>query len=166
MIRRTWRLQDCTFFQAESVLGRSLASYEGRVDRQLGLLALAVSAAATSPAYHGQATLCRWRLKNPRVIRFRSQSGFWRPRWFLPRTGQRCPILIAGDLNFDVSASRTGEVIRQAGYSNVLGQSRPYTRPAWRFFGEPRDRLITLLRQTIDWAFVSGTVGAFVLRFT
>ena len=40
----------------------------------------------TSPAYHGQATLSRWRLKNPRVIRFRSQSGFWRPRWFLPRT--------------------------------------------------------------------------------
>jgi endonuclease/exonuclease/phosphatase family metal-dependent hydrolase len=39
-----------------------------------------------SPAYHGQATLCRWRLKNPRVIRFRYQSGFWRPRWFLPRT--------------------------------------------------------------------------------
>src|SRR6266481_1225793 len=40
----------------------------------------------TSPAYHGQATLSRWRLKNPRVMRFQSQSGFWRPRWFLPRT--------------------------------------------------------------------------------
>src|SRR6266567_2938886 len=40
----------------------------------------------TSPAYHGQATLSRLRLKNPRIIRFRSQSGFWRPRWFLPRT--------------------------------------------------------------------------------
>jgi endonuclease/exonuclease/phosphatase family metal-dependent hydrolase len=40
----------------------------------------------TSPAYHGQATFSRWRLKNPRIIRFRSQSGFWRPRWFLPRT--------------------------------------------------------------------------------
>ena len=40
----------------------------------------------TSPAYHGQATLSRWRLKNARVIRFRDQSGFWRPRWFLPRT--------------------------------------------------------------------------------
>jgi endonuclease/exonuclease/phosphatase family metal-dependent hydrolase len=40
----------------------------------------------TSPAYHGQATLSRWRLKNARVIRFRHQSGFWRPRWFLPRT--------------------------------------------------------------------------------
>jgi endonuclease/exonuclease/phosphatase family metal-dependent hydrolase len=40
----------------------------------------------TSPAYHGQATLSRWRLRNARVIRFRYQSGFWRPRWFLPRT--------------------------------------------------------------------------------
>src|SRR4051794_18547888 len=40
----------------------------------------------TSPAYHGQATLSRWRLKNTRLIRFRCQSGFWRPRWFLPRT--------------------------------------------------------------------------------
>jgi PAS domain-containing protein len=40
----------------------------------------------TSPAYHGQATLSRWRLKNADVIRFRSQSGFWLPRWFLPRT--------------------------------------------------------------------------------
>jgi hypothetical protein len=39
----------------------------------------------TSPAYHGQATLSRWRLANPRIIRFRCQSGFWRPRWFLPR---------------------------------------------------------------------------------
>jgi len=41
---------------------------------------------STSPAYHGQATLSRWRLKNSRLIRFHRQSGFWRPRWFLPRT--------------------------------------------------------------------------------
>jgi endonuclease/exonuclease/phosphatase family metal-dependent hydrolase len=40
----------------------------------------------TSPAYHGQATLSRWRLANPRIIRFRRQSGFWHPRWFLPNT--------------------------------------------------------------------------------
>jgi hypothetical protein len=42
--------------------------------------------ARTSLAYHGQATLSRWRFKNPRLIRFRCQSGFWRPRWFLPNT--------------------------------------------------------------------------------
>ena len=37
-----------------------------------------------SPAYHGQATLSCWPLSNPRIIRFRRQSNFWRPRWFLP----------------------------------------------------------------------------------
>jgi endonuclease/exonuclease/phosphatase family metal-dependent hydrolase len=39
----------------------------------------------TSPAYHGQATLSRWPLLNARLIRFREQSSFWRPRWYLPR---------------------------------------------------------------------------------
>jgi endonuclease/exonuclease/phosphatase family metal-dependent hydrolase len=38
-----------------------------------------------SPAYHGQATLSRWCLRNSRVIRFRRQSDFWRPRWYLPQ---------------------------------------------------------------------------------
>jgi endonuclease/exonuclease/phosphatase family metal-dependent hydrolase len=37
-----------------------------------------------SPAYHGQATLSRWPLSNPRIIRFTKQSSFWRPRWYLP----------------------------------------------------------------------------------
>lgn len=38
----------------------------------------------TSPAYHGQATLSRWPISNPRIIRFKKQSTFWQPRWFLP----------------------------------------------------------------------------------
>ena len=38
----------------------------------------------TSPAYHGQATLSRWPLSSPRIIRFRKQSHFWHPHWFLP----------------------------------------------------------------------------------
>ena len=38
-----------------------------------------------NPAYHGQATLARWRISNPRVIHFKSQSDFWRPRWFKPK---------------------------------------------------------------------------------
>lgn len=37
-----------------------------------------------SPAYHGQATLSRWPLSNPRILRFQKQSNFWRPHWFLP----------------------------------------------------------------------------------
>jgi endonuclease/exonuclease/phosphatase family metal-dependent hydrolase len=159
----------------------------------------------TSPAYHGQATLSRWRLKNPRVIRFRRQSGFWRPRWFLPRTepfqerlggrvalvaevdvlgtvftvynlhlesrgddnlrlsqlrevlddaagyGPRVPTLLAGDLNFDISERNTAELIRQAGFRDVFGESRFFTTPAHNLFGSPR---------TIDWALVSGPVEA------
>jgi endonuclease/exonuclease/phosphatase family metal-dependent hydrolase len=37
-----------------------------------------------SPAYHGQTTLFRLPLFNPRILRFRHQSTFWRPRWFIP----------------------------------------------------------------------------------
>jgi endonuclease/exonuclease/phosphatase family metal-dependent hydrolase len=38
-----------------------------------------------SPAYHGQATLSKWPISNPRLIRFSKQSHFWQPHWFLPR---------------------------------------------------------------------------------
>ena len=37
------------------------------------------------PAYHGLATLSPWPLSNARIIRFRHQSGFWKPRWYVPR---------------------------------------------------------------------------------
>jgi endonuclease/exonuclease/phosphatase family metal-dependent hydrolase len=37
-----------------------------------------------SPAYHGQATLSKWPISNPRLIRFSRQSHFWQPHWFLP----------------------------------------------------------------------------------
>lgn len=36
-------------------------------------------------AYHGQATLSRYAQTNARLIRFRRQSDFWRPQWYLPR---------------------------------------------------------------------------------
>ena len=35
-------------------------------------------------AYHGQATLSRLPLSNSRLVRFRAQSDFWYPRWFIP----------------------------------------------------------------------------------
>jgi endonuclease/exonuclease/phosphatase family metal-dependent hydrolase len=38
-----------------------------------------------SPAYHGQATLSKWPIGNPRLMRFSKQSHFWRPHWFLPK---------------------------------------------------------------------------------
>lgn len=37
-----------------------------------------------SPAYHGQTTLSRLPLSNPRILRFGEQSTFWRPHWFIP----------------------------------------------------------------------------------
>ena len=37
-----------------------------------------------SPAYHGQTTLSRWPLPVCSILRFGSQSDFWRPRWFIP----------------------------------------------------------------------------------
>jgi len=39
----------------------------------------------TSPAYHGQATLSRWRISASHIIHFQRQSDFWKPRWFKPR---------------------------------------------------------------------------------
>src|SRR5271169_5539369 len=39
----------------------------------------------SSPAYHGQATLSRLPLLESRNLCFRRQSGFWRPRWYVPR---------------------------------------------------------------------------------
>jgi endonuclease/exonuclease/phosphatase family metal-dependent hydrolase len=39
---------------------------------------------SNSPAYHGQATLSRWPMFDPRILRFRRQTRFWKPRWFLP----------------------------------------------------------------------------------
>ena len=38
-----------------------------------------------NPAWHGQATLSRWKIANPRVIYFDRQSNFWKPRWFVPK---------------------------------------------------------------------------------
>jgi len=40
----------------------------------------------SSPAYHGQANLSRLPFLESRILRFRKQSDFWRPRWFVPNT--------------------------------------------------------------------------------
>ncbi|HXJ87985.1 MAG TPA: endonuclease/exonuclease/phosphatase family protein [Candidatus Binatia bacterium] len=44
-----------------------------------------VQGSKVSPAYHGQATLSKWPILNPRLIRFSRQSHFWEPHWFLPK---------------------------------------------------------------------------------
>jgi len=44
-----------------------------------------VQGSKNSPAYHGQATLSKWPILNPRLMRFSKQSHFWQPHWFLPK---------------------------------------------------------------------------------
>jgi endonuclease/exonuclease/phosphatase family metal-dependent hydrolase len=152
-----------------------------------------------SPAYHGQATLSRWPLSNPRVIRFRTQSNFWRPRWYLPRmellqerlggrmalvcdvnvAGQRIvaynlhlesrgndllrraqlfevlndsqkhaselPVIVAGDMNLDVSQGDVLELIRQAQFRNAFaeGESTPTAPSSLLHRGRPIDWILT-----------------------
>ncbi|HVO63937.1 MAG TPA: endonuclease/exonuclease/phosphatase family protein [Terriglobales bacterium] len=38
-----------------------------------------------SPAFHGQATLSPWPMSKSSVVRFRRQSKFWHPFWFMPK---------------------------------------------------------------------------------
>jgi endonuclease/exonuclease/phosphatase family metal-dependent hydrolase len=61
------------------------------------------------------------------------------------------PVLLAGDLNFDISEGPAAALIQQAGFRNVLGSSHLYTRPAHSLFGSPR---------SIDWALVTGPAEA------
>ena len=156
----------------------------------------------TSPAYHGQATLSRWSLRNPRVIRFRRQSDFWRPRWYLPRLSlfqerlggrialvtevqtprarlavynlhlesrgdedlrltqleeaikdaartREMPVLLAGDLNFDVTHAAPSRALNHVGFRNALGLPSPHTTTPRGLFRR---------RRTIDWAYVAGPV--------
>jgi endonuclease/exonuclease/phosphatase family metal-dependent hydrolase len=43
-----------------------------------------IQGSRNSPAYHGQVTLSRWPITSARILRFHAQSGFWRPRWWVP----------------------------------------------------------------------------------
>jgi endonuclease/exonuclease/phosphatase family metal-dependent hydrolase len=99
---------------------------------------------SNSPAYHGQATLSRWKISNSRIIRFREQSNFWKPRWYLPnvepfqeRLGGR--IALVSDINVSgvgiVSynlhlESRANDALRLAQLAEVLKDARSY-KPAY-----------------------------------
>jgi endonuclease/exonuclease/phosphatase family metal-dependent hydrolase len=157
-----------------------------------------------SPAYHGQATLSKWPIANPRLIRFSRQSHFWQPHWFLPRIEpfqerrggrialvteinvagskletynlhlesrandqlrlsqleevlsdaarqeQRHPLVVAGDFNLDLNASKEGAMgFAAAGFRNALEVPRTPTTPS-RFLFEPG--------RQIDWGFVRGPI--------
>ena len=157
-----------------------------------------------SPAYHGQATLSRWPLSNSRILRFRKQSNFWRPHWFLPEiepfqeriggrlalvcetviagkkvvtynlhleskgdVALRCsqldetledarrydistPIVLAGDLNLDVSREPGSTAITQTQFLDAFANQHVPTTPG--SFLEPG--------RTIDWIFTRGPIRA------
>jgi endonuclease/exonuclease/phosphatase family metal-dependent hydrolase len=89
------------------------------------------------PAFHGQTTLSRFPLSNPRILRFRRQSRFWQPRWFIPRlqTFQRrlgarmaliCEISIQGRTMVVYNAhleSRGNDELRYSQLSEMLGEA-------------------------------------------
>lgn len=161
-----------------------------------------VQGTKSSPAYHGQATLSKWPISNPRLIRFSRQSHFWEPRWFLPRMeplqerrGGRIalftevslagtplfvynlhlesksddrlrlsqlaevlsdasrdvqnPVVVAGDLNLDVSKDTAAAAFTRAGFQDAMADLRtPTTTPRGLF--DPGKR--------IDWAFFRGPI--------
>jgi endonuclease/exonuclease/phosphatase family metal-dependent hydrolase len=94
----------------------------------------------TSPAYHGQATLSRWKISNSRIIRFQRQSDFWKPRWFKPnletfqeRLGGRIALVSEIDLqglsvvtyNLHLE-SRSDDDLRFAQLNEVLQDAATY----------------------------------------
>jgi len=95
----------------------------------------------THPAFHGQATLSRWKISNSRIVRFQQQSSFWKPRWYMPkmqpfqeRLGGRialvCEINMPGGLpvvayNLHLE-SRANDELRMAQLGEVLKDTRAY----------------------------------------
>jgi endonuclease/exonuclease/phosphatase family metal-dependent hydrolase len=96
----------------------------------------------TNPAYHGQTTLSRLPLSNARILKFRDQSTFWRPRWFVPplqlaqrRVGGRMALIceltsgVRTSLLYNVHLeSRGGDELRIHQLSEILtdiGQQPP-----------------------------------------
>jgi endonuclease/exonuclease/phosphatase family metal-dependent hydrolase len=94
----------------------------------------------SSPAYHGQATLSRWKISNPRLIHFEQQSNFWKPRWFKPklqtfqeRLGGR--VALAAEIHVPETStlcynlhleSRSNDELRSAQLNEVLQDSAKY----------------------------------------
>ena len=97
---------------------------------------------ANSPAYHGQATLSRWQLSSPRIMRFNDQSKFWHPYWWIPRLallerrlGGRMALvtevcvgnrsLVAYNVHLE---SRNGDDLRSRQLSELLDDALSYDR--------------------------------------
>ena len=98
------------------------------------------------PAYHGNATLSPWPLSKARMIRFRDQSSFWKPHWYVPnlatfqrRTGGRIALVAEANIygrkvvtyNLHLE-SRGADELRLRQLNEVLADCRKYVeRPSF-----------------------------------
>jgi len=95
---------------------------------------------AARPAYHGMATLSPWPLSKARIIRFRDQSTFWKPRWYVPnlaalqrRIGGRIALVAEATIHGSKVVtynlhleSRGGDELRLRQLNEVLADCRSY----------------------------------------
>ena len=65
--------------------------------------------------------------------------------------GPQCPVVIAGDLNLDVSKSSAAVAFSRAGFQEALASANMPTTPPHGLFGAGR---------SIDWVFVRGPMRA------
>ena len=95
--------------------------------------------ARESPAYHGQATLSLFPLTDSRMVRFRKQTRFWHPYWWVPRlarfqrrVGGRMALLtnvcIGGKMLavYNLHLESRNDSIRRAQLSELLQDARQY----------------------------------------
>jgi endonuclease/exonuclease/phosphatase family metal-dependent hydrolase len=93
-----------------------------------------------SPAYHGQATLSVFPLTGSRIVRFREQSRFWHPYWWVPklarlqrRLGGRMALLSRVRIGervlivYNLHLESRSEKVRRAQLSELLEDSRRYS---------------------------------------
>jgi len=106
---------------------------------------------SAAPAFQGQATLSPWPLSKGRVIQFRDQSNFWKPRWFVPelpvfqrRTGGRVALVVEANVygrklvsyNLHLE-SKSEDTLRIRQLAEVLEDCRRYTdRPPFVIGGD------------------------------
>jgi endonuclease/exonuclease/phosphatase family metal-dependent hydrolase len=94
-----------------------------------------------SPAYHGQATLSTFPVSDSRILRFRNQSRFWHPYWWVPkvpklqrRLGGRMALLTnvnIGERNlavYNLHLESRSDSMRRAQLSELLQDTRQYDR--------------------------------------
>ena len=96
---------------------------------------------AAHPAFQGMATLSPWPISRSRIIRFRRQSTFWQPRWYVPklpafqrRLGGRIALVAEASVrgrkvvSYNLHLESKGDdTLRVQQLNQVLGDCRTYS---------------------------------------